>query len=437
MSFTLASRPASLLPATLLAVLLAAPAPASAQLGTALQTLRHGCDWTNTNDTTTNNTGFLDQTATYTVSTIPVNPGNGARLLIRGAFPRVRYFSFQVYDGFRPGNFVDSVPDSSITPIGGAAPAASPAMLPDANGYTAQYEIQVLFQNPPASAAERLPNTLYAGAGGAVGTFSKTLLYRTYLPNTDSTGLGGVPLPDLIYDGPDGQFDLENTPDTRACRTATTANDLLRVFPVPGIGQNQNTVAFRPISGRGAGVFYPNGDSNYLRAQTSRLYAPLIVVRARLPVTPVQPPLVQPANPDVRYYSLCQNDLNTSRNVACLTDREMVAQTDGSFTAVLSSVANRPALAAPEFGYGWLPFGDQPFGLTVLRQILARPGFEGDFQRAVDAPNASLQESLGSFAPEISYCDRATFTAFAPSGGAALMAACRANFKVLGGLLGR
>jgi hypothetical protein len=73
----------------------------------------------------------------------------------------------------------------------------------------------------------------------------------------------------------------------------------------------------------------------------------------------------------------------------------------------------------------------------VLRQILARPGFEGDFQRAVDAPNASLQESLGSFAPEISYCDRATFTAFAPSGGAALMAACRANFKVLGGLLGR
>lgn len=410
---------------------------AHAQAGNPLQTPRYGCDWTNTSDTTTNNTGFLDQTATYTVTTIPLNAGPGVRLLIRGAFPRVRYFSFQVYDGFRPGNFVDSVPDSAITPIGGAAPAANPAVLPESAGYTARYEIQVIYRDPPANPADRLPNTLYAGAGGAVGSFNKTLLYRTYQPNTDSSGLGGVPLPDLIHDGPEGQLDLADTPDTGACRAAALANSLLRVFPVPGIGQNQNTVAFRPISGRGAGVFYPNGDSNYLRAQTGRLYAPLIVVRARLPVTPVQPPLAQPANPDVRYYSLCQNDLNTSRNIACLTDRDFTLQADGTFTAVIATEANRPALASPAFGYDWLPFGNQLFGLTVLRQILARPGFEGDFQKAVAAPNLPLATTLGAFAPEISYCDAATFAAYAPAGGAAVMAACRARFSVVGGLLGR
>lgn len=425
--------------AGVLALLAATSLSAEAQLGPGgnpLQTVRFGCDWTNTTDTTTNNTGFLDSTATYTVTTLPINPGNGSRILIRGSFPRTRYFSFQIYDGFRPGNFVDSVPDSIITPTGGAAPSANPAVLPNSNGYTATYEVQVIYQDPPANDADRLPNTLYAGISAPLGVFNKTLLYRTYLPNTDSNGLGGVGLPVLTYDGPEGQIPLANTPDTRGCTAARNLNNLLIAFPVPGIGQNQARVAFRPISGRGAGVFYPNGDSNYLRAQTGKVYAPLIVARARLPVTPVQPPLMV-ADPDVRYYSLCQNDLNTSRNVGCLTDRDLRLQADGTFTAVISTPANRPNLARPEFGYNWLPFGDQLNGLTVLRQILAKPGFEGDFATAVANQGLPLSETLGSYAPDITYCDRATFTAFAPSGGAALMAACRSNFNVLGGLLGR
>lgn len=425
--------------AGLIALLSSTALTAEAQLGgigNPLQTVRFGCDWTNTTDTTQNNTGFLDSSATYTVTTLPVNPGNGSRILVRGKFPRTRYFSFQIYDGFRPGNFVDSLPDSKITPVGGVAPSANPAVLPDANGYTATYDLQVIYQDPPSNPADRLPNTVYAGISAPLGVFNKTMLYRTYLTNTDSTGIGSDDLPELIYDGPEGQINLENTPDTRGCNAARIANNLLIAFPVPAIGQNQTRVAFRPISGRGAGVFYPNGDSNYLRAQTGRLYAPLIVVRARLPVAPVQPPLVV-ADPDVRYYSLCQNDLNTSRNVGCLTDRDLALQGDGTFTAVISTEANRPTMARTEFGYNWLPFGNQLNGLTVLRQILSRPGFEGDFANAVANQGAPLTETLGSFAPDITYCDRATFTAFAPSGGAALVNACRANFNVLGGLLGR
>ncbi|MBA4286213.1 MAG: hypothetical protein C0434_11850 [Xanthomonadaceae bacterium] len=424
--------------AGLFALLSATSLIAEAQLGPGgnpLQTVRYGCDWTNTTDTSSNNTGFLDSTATYTVTTLPVNPGNRSRILIRGTFPRVRYFSFQIYDGFRPGNFVDSVPDAIITPTGGGAPSANPAVLPLDNGYTATYQLQVIYRDPPANPANRLPNTLYAGVGAPLGVFNKTLLYRTYLPNTGSRGFGSTELPDLIYEGPEGRIDLGNTPDTQGCAAARLGNDLLRTFPVPGVGQNQARIAFRPVSGRGAGVFYPNGDSNYLRAQTGRLYAPLIVVRARLPVAPVQPPLLV-ADPDVRYYSLCQNDLNTSRNVGCLTDRDLRVQADGSFTAVISTPANRPNLARPEFGYNWLPFGDQLNGLTVLRQILAKPGFEGDFAKAVARPTQPLSNTLGRFAPDITYCDRATFTAFAASGGAALVDACRKNFTLVGGLLG-
>ena len=123
--------------AGMMALLLATTLTAEAQLGgigNPLQTVRFGCDWTNTTDTSNNNTGFLDSSATYTVTTLPINPGNGSRILIRGKFPRTRYFSFQVYDGFRPGNFVDALPDALITPVGGAARAGSPAVRPDANG---------------------------------------------------------------------------------------------------------------------------------------------------------------------------------------------------------------------------------------------------------------------------------------------------------------
>jgi len=143
------------------------------------------------------------------------------------------------------------------------------------------------------------------------------------------------------------------------------------------------------------------------------------------------------ADPFVRYYSLCQNDLNTSRNIGCLTDRDLRLQADGTFTAVISTAANRPNMARPEFGYNWLSFGDQLNGLTVLRQILAKPGFEGDFARAVNRQAAPLRETLGTYAPDITYCDRATFTAFAGSGGAALVDACSKNFNLVGGLLGR
>jgi len=425
--------------AGMIALLSATTLTAEAQLGPGgnpLQTVRFGCDWTNTTDTTSNNTGFLDSSATYTVTTLPINPGNGSRILIRGKYPRTRYFSFQIYDGFRPGNFVDALADALITPVGGVAPSANPAVLPDANGYTATYEVQVIYQDPPANPADRLPNTAYAGISAPLGVFNKTLLYRTYLTNTDSTGIGSDDLPELIYDGPEGQINLENTPDTRGCTAARNLNNLLIAFPVPGIGQNQTRVAFRPISGRGAGVFYPNGDSNYLRAQTGKLYAPLIVARARVPITPVQPPLLV-ANPDVRYYSLCQNDLNTSRNVGCLTDRDLKVASDGTFTAVISTPANRPASTLANGPYNWLPFGDQLNGLTVLRQILSKPGFEGDFANAVNNPELPQSVTLGSYAPDITYCDRATFAAFAGSGGAALMAACRSNFNVLGGLLGR
>ncbi|WP_292999828.1 hypothetical protein [Nevskia sp.] len=411
--------------------------PATAQFLPGLPTIpgtgvRYGCDWGVVNDVNTNNTGFLDTTATYATAVLPVNPGNGAVITITGTYPRVRYFSFQLYSGFRPGNFVDTAPDSEIIPIGGVAPGSNPAALPPNNNYTNRYQVTIRFEDAPVPPAVRAPNTIYAGTGGSAGAVTKQLTYRTYLPNVGSDGLGGQPLPTLRYVGPDGQFDLADAPDQRGCQLSTNLTNALVLFPVAGVGQGQSNVAFRPISGRGAGVFYPNGDSDYLRAQTGSIYAPLIVIRARLPTTPHLPL----ANPDVRYYSLCQNQLNNSRNVGCIADREFTLQNDGTFTAVISSEANRPVLAYPQFGYNWLPFGPAPFGLTVLRQILSRPTFEGNFQNAVDNPDAPLTETLGSFAPDITYCDRATFTAFAPSGGAALIAACRANFRPIGGLLG-
>ena len=65
--------------------------------------LKVGCPWLMSNDADTNNTGLVDVAATYRFSTIPVNPGNGGKIRLTGKFPKARYFSFQTYDGFRPG----------------------------------------------------------------------------------------------------------------------------------------------------------------------------------------------------------------------------------------------------------------------------------------------------------------------------------------------
>lgn len=371
------------------------------------------------------NTGFLDETATYGVAQIPLSLPAGASIRLEGRFPQVRYFSLQSYDGAQGGNFIDAMADARIKAAGGGPINTNVAELPTSGAPGDGYRLTLRYQDPPSNPAQRLPNVLYVGAP-ATNTLptrvARQISYRIYLPNPGVNELGNQPAPRLIYSDRNGEINFDDTPDARKCARIEAASEISQTVNL-GILPNRN-IKFEPISRTADRIAYPNGDSNYLRAGASQLYGKIVVVRARNMVTPLLPPLVGPTA-DVRYLSLCQYETITSSVVSCFTDRDLIVQPDGYVVYAMSPPQHRPSRATPTYMINWKPWGNTTAELLVLRQILPKPGFAGDYGLAVARPNTALTTTLGSYAPEISYCDAATFNAYARSGGAALMAACQ------------
>ncbi|WP_295687882.1 hypothetical protein [uncultured Nevskia sp.] len=371
------------------------------------------------------NTGFLDDTATYGVAQIPLSLPAGASIRIEGRFPKVRYFSLQSYDGAKGGNFIDAMADARIRSVSNGVTNPNVAELPTGGAPGDGYRLTLRYQDPPADPARRLPNVLYVGAPvtNALPTrVAKQISYRIYLPNPGVDTLGNQPAPRLIYSDRSGDTNFDDTPDARKCARIEAASKL-SLTPNLGLLPNRN-IAFEPIARTADKIAYPNGDSNYLRAGASQLYGKIVVVRAKRMVTPLLPPLVGPTA-DVRYLSLCQYQSINSSVVSCFTDRGLIVQPDDYVVYAMSPTKERPSRAVAKYGINWQAWGDTPAQMLILRQILAAPGFAGDYARAVARPTADLATTLGAYAPQISYCDAATFNAYAPSGGEMLMAACK------------
>ncbi|WP_293390147.1 hypothetical protein [Nevskia sp.] len=371
------------------------------------------------------NTGFLDDTATYGVAQIPLSLPAGASIRIEGKYPKVRYFSLQSYDGAKGGNFIDAMADARIKSINGVITTPNVAELPTGGAPGDSYTLTLRYQNPPSNPAQRLPNVLYVGTPvtKALPTrVARQISYRIYLPNPGQSFLGGEEVPRLIYSDRSGEIDFRKTPDAKKCARIEAASDASQT-PNLGLLPNRN-IAFEPIARTADKIAYPNGDSNYLRAGASQLYGKIVVVRAKRMVTPLLPPLVGPTA-DVRYLSLCQYQSINSSVVSCFTDRGLIVQPDDYVVYAMSPTKERPSRAVAKYGINWQPWGDTPAQMLILRQILAAPGFAGDYARAVARPTTALTTTLGAYAPEVSYCDADTFNAYAPSGGEVLMAACK------------
>ena len=415
-----------LLPGLILLGLLLSPAVQAAY------PLSVGCPWIpEAVNIKSHNFGYPDELANYSSANLPnASAADGVQMQIKGRYPHARYFSFQLATGFSFGNLYDQIADASLSSDGGIQPDANPADLPPAD-FAADgdsYTVTIKYQDVPQPPLAREPNVLYAGASKTL-YHNRQVIMRVYLPDPGVDEFGGVPLPDLIYQGPLGTINVNDTPDQIPCQALAaiwTHYSLLFNPAVPSINPK-----FAPVSVLGNLLgLYPNGDSNYLRAQPSLLFGPMVVVRSKAPSYPPLPPETI-ASPDVRYWSLCQNQLFSTKGVGCIVDRDMVLQDDGTFTAVISPAAARPATADAAHGYNWLDWGPSADAFVVIRQILARPGFAGDYAQAVSHPFQSVQTSLGDWAPEITYCDPATFDSAAAAGGAAVMAACHAAYPAV------
>ena len=391
-----------------------------------------GCSWPLKIDADTLNTAFPDESATYWATRFVSVPQ--ARLEIRGLYPDARYFSFHAYDELqRP---VGSLADREIAPDPGSLnPFVTPNTAPG-GAYTAYVEFTAKPETPAA-------NTLYAGATSeGIPNPAGFILMRVYTPDDPADAAGGVPLPLITLVLPGGVripfAACEPLPPstggavTQAIKDASFPDAIPRVIPfVP----TESTPEFRRFYGldrnvwdrvppnpatdpipRFQGGFLSNQHIAYLYRIISREFGDVFVLRAKAPTFPDTRAGEDPTEPaQVRYWSICQNELATQRFVACLADHQSVVGGDGFMTFVISDPDDKPSnesLAAHEAN--WIPWGGVFYdGLVIYRHMLPSASFTEAIQNVPEGSEAAT--IMGDYFPQSGYCEKADFE----SGGAA------------------
>jgi hypothetical protein len=284
----------------------------------------------------------------------------------------------------------------------------------------------VVDQQPPGSSSGRAPNTLYAQPGPGA---SIELLYRVYEPDRGLDLAGGTGLPRPVLKQGDGT----TLKGRDACGSINNPDRSIPVQTVPAAAWQsarstppcdpQTNPAYDPPrwerffninyaqlavisdctqSGRQArlargaqvqGGFYSNRDSAYVYVHLSRLFGPVLVVKGRLPETPqtFRGPERMPGG-QLRFWSICSGESRvTTRTPDCLADRQVLDRSGRNFTVVVSRRSDRPSNARRSCGVAWLDWGnrgdgagDPNYGLLIMRNMLASPGFKRAIQRVQD-----------------------------------------------------
>ena len=146
-----------------------------------------------------------------------------------------------------------------------------------------------------------------------------------------------------------------------------------------------------------------------MTAKVDRDYDDLLLVRGRLPHFTTQ--VAAGSVPQVRFWSICQNGASSTRVHGCLADHSIEPDAAGFYNVVISSDVARPA-SLPS-AYGWLNFGPEKTGVTIIRELLAHPDFNESTERASKAKAATER---GDFMPTVTYCAQADFNAAIAAG---------------------
>jgi hypothetical protein len=376
-----------------------------------------GCSWVLKTDPDTVNAAFPDDQATYWLARFTSVPGT--RLVLRGVYPFARYFSFNVYD--EPQRPVDSIADQDVVPDPGSVNSfATPGAEPGGR-YTAYVE----FTAKPSSPAT---NTLYAGAmSDGRPNPAGFIMYRVYVSDDAAERDGSVPLPRISLELPGGAGEIPfgecdpPPPSTggqvnRAVMDSSYPDEGPRSLPFPLASNPPEFSVFYGLVGSSGG-FYSNQHNAYMRLSFSRQFGDLLVFRAKAPGFPdtrAGEPVVtlgpsgEERRPDLRYWSICQNEFATQRFVQCAPDFLTPLDGAGYFTVVISDPADRPANATAANGVTWLPWGGVYYdGMVLYRHMLPNPLFPQAIQ---NVPQGTAPESvLGEYFPVASYCTKAAF----------------------------
>lgn len=413
------------------------PTPPSSQGGLdRAVTLQRGCGWILAFDPaipSLGNTAFADTGARYWVAFVAPDQPAGTTLKIEGRYADTRYAALHVHDG----NLLvlDAQAEYQLAPDAGESTpwldiTSRPATAPLGGRYTATLRFD---ETAPAA---RETNVLYRPAslpGDGIAKRTTALVYRTYLPVGENTG--GVGLPKLTLQRPDGALPLDNAEDAAGCQEIgsrfyqdgakipgiTNALDPVPPLPKPVFKKFESLLLV--TAGSGVGL---NNHNAFAYIKTERNFGELLLVRG---LPPSRTGAANASNPpQVRYWSLCHYGFNTQKVYGCLSDQDAALDSEGRYTLLVSRDAP-PPLATHALGFNTLPFGPERIGTLTMRELLAHPTFVEAIVRT-DFGEAGAA-SRGVYQPKATYCSRAVFDASAAQGAAAAFAACLESRRVL------
>lgn len=414
-----------------------------------------GCGWVRVFDPTLVNVAFPDTAANYWLALVP-NPGPAGEVELAGRYPAVRYFSFNTYELSSAPN--DALADFEISPDPGQAnPFTGPAQLAPGVARGGSYRVQLAFTAAPAA---RAANTLYVDDlitlqdRPVPNPALAVLVYRTYVPDAGQDLLGGGGLPTIGIRRGDQHLRLAERDDctTLVNQTLTTAgigaiNTLANAVDLPDLPGGpafpaaSDPAEFLVFRGLGPGLlapglpeqvrairarggFFSNVHNKYVYAAFSRNFGGLYLVRGKAPRIPEGARAGQ-----LRYWSLCQNELATQRVTACVRDDQATLDRDGYWNVVVSDAGDRPDNARPAQGFDWLPWGPYYDGQFIYRHMLPDAGFAEAIQRVGENDDAG--KVMGDYFPQATYCSPAVFAAQAGRSPAQVFDACRRSRATL------
>jgi hypothetical protein len=348
----------------------------------------------------------------------------GTRIRIDGIFPYSRYTSWNVYDPIlRP---FAKLSDYQLVPDPGSANPFLPGASRTTPVSDRRYTMFITFTPSDRPG----PNTIYVDPSQhPTGIFT----FRVYVPDAGRDATGGVGLPLVRWEptsetGPPALGSpcraLEKPTSSFLTDLYASLNGLPGGLPFPGrnppvwrkfvnicqsgadllfdnaLGDKLPSVGQSPCGSFGNGGFLSNLDIAYVYAFTSRGFGPLVVFHGRAPTFadtyPSAP--VMPGGEQVRYWSFCQNEPILQRYIACRRDDQVKVDGSGNYTIVVSQPVDWPRAAASRCRATatWIPWGPQPDGVMIYRQMLPDPSFAEAIQ---NVSHGSEQQQMGPYYP--------------------------------------
>lgn len=390
------------------------------------------CDWSPGDGTPTATTpagamrwGWVDLAAGYWQIVLGVSFPAGSHFRVDGQYPAARNFSWQLYNG--QSQSLAYLPDFLIqADPGSRSPFNSINNVDTAIAPKGHYTLHIVFSPQPATPS---PNTIYLDTSKVSIGSPPIFVYRVYnaFDGIDVAGHGGVPLPSVVEETPQGDVSLASLQTPLRCQAGFGARDGERrvvatladdYFARP---LRPNPIAATPVPAAPSFILFPssgstdyfvNLETRYLYVDFSQTAADLFLMRARAPSFATQSGGL--TDPQLRHWSICQNSSSTYETYGCVQDQDAHVDAAGYFNVVVSVPAKKPPNATPDRGYDWLTYGTTNDGRLIFRYMLPSPNF---IQSAFNVPNGGNPESvMGDYYPVTTYCANAVFTAHTQAG---------------------